>query len=84
MKLYLRDCYDHVVQIMDLLDNYREMTSGLLEVYLSSMSNHLNNVMRALMIFATICIPLSFLVGVYGTNFSNDTSPWEIPQLRLY
>lgn len=83
-KIYLRDCYDHVVQIMDLVDNYREMASGLLEVYLSSVSNRLNDVMRVLTIFATIFIPLSFLVGVYGMNFSNETSPWAMPELRWY
>lgn len=83
-KIYLRDCYDHVVQIMDLVDNYREMASGLLEIYLSSMSNRLNDVMRVLTIFATIFIPLSFMVGVYGMNFSNDASPWAMPELQWY
>lgn len=83
-KLYLRDCYDHVIQIMDLVDNYREMVSSLLEVYLSSVSNRLNDVMRVLTIFATIFIPLSFLVGIYGMNFSNETSPWAMPELQWY
>ncbi len=83
-KIYLRDCYDHVMQIMDLVDNYREMASALLEIYLSSMSNRLNDVMRVLTIIATIFIPLSFLVGVYGMNFSNDVSPWAMPELRWY
>lgn len=80
-RLYLNDCYDHTVQLMDLVETYREVASGLTEIYLSSMSHRLNEVMRVLTVIATIFIPLTFVVGVYGMNF--DTRwPWNMPELR--
>jgi len=83
--LYLRDCYDHTVQIMDLMETYRDMTSSMLDVYLSSISYKLNDVMRVLTVISTIFIPLTFLVGVYGMNFSaNSKSPWAMPELNWY
>lgn len=66
---YLRDCYDHIVQIMDLFETYRDMAGGMLDVYLSSASNRLNEVMRVLTVISTLFIPPTFLVGVYGMNF---------------
>jgi magnesium transporter len=69
VKIHLRDCTDHAVQLLDLAENYREMCSSLLEVYLSTVSNRLNDVMRVLTVISTIFIPLSFFVGVYGMNF---------------
>lgn len=84
-RLYLRDCYDHTVQIMELLETYREMTTEMLDVYLSSASNRLNEIMRVLTVIATIFIPLTFLVGVYGMNFRmNSNSPWAMPELDWY
>lgn len=84
-KVYLRDCYDHTVQILDLLETYRDMTTSMLDLYLSSVSNRLNEVMRVLTVIATIFIPLTFIVGVYGMNFgANEKSPWAMPELRLY
>lgn len=81
--LYLRDCYDHTVQIMEPVESYREMGSSMLEVYLSSVSHRLNDIMRVLTIIATIFIPLTFIVGVYGMNFGNNsTSWWAMPELR--
>ena len=68
---YLRDCYDHTIQIMDLFETYRDMTAGMMDVYLSSVSNRLNEVMRVLTVIATIFIPPTFIVGVYGMNFIN-------------
>ncbi|MFO0724153.1 MAG: magnesium/cobalt transporter CorA [Myxococcota bacterium] len=76
-RIYLRDCYDHSVQMMDLIETYREMASNLLDVYLSSVSNRLNEAMRFLTVISTIFIPLSFLVGVYGMNFD------FMPELHL-
>jgi magnesium transporter len=82
-RVFLRDCYDHTVEILDLLETYREMAAGMLDVYLSSMSNRLNDIMRVLTIIATIFIPLTFIAGVYGMNFNaNATSPWAMPELR--
>jgi magnesium transporter len=68
-RFYVKDIYDHTIQIMDSLDTYREMLSSILDIYMSSTSNKLNNVMKTLTIIATIFIPLTFLVGVYGMNF---------------
>lgn len=83
-KLYFNDCYDHTIQIMDLNETYREMVTGLMDIYLSSVSFRLNEIMRVLTIIATIFIPLTFIVGLYGMNFSNDKSPWAMPELHWY
>ncbi len=82
-KLYLRDCYDHAVHALDLVESYREMASSLLDIYFSSLSNRLNDVMRVLTIIATVFIPLSFIVGLYGMNFDRTTSPWNMPELGM-
>jgi magnesium transporter len=67
--IYLRDVYDHTVQVMDTIETYREMISGMLDIYLSSISNRLNSVMKVLTIIATIFMPLTFIAGIYGMNF---------------
>ncbi len=82
-KLYLRDCYDHAIHALDLVESYREMASSLLDIYLSSLSNRLNDVMKVLTIIATVFIPLSFIVGLYGMNFDRSVSPWNMPELGL-
>ncbi len=69
VQVYLRDCYDHVFQILDILENYRELASSLMDVYLSSMSNKMNEIMKVLTIISTIFIPLTFIAGIYGMNF---------------
>jgi magnesium transporter len=68
-EIYLRDVYDHTVQVMDTIEVYREMLSGMLDIYLSSVSNKLNAVMKVLTIIATIFMPLTFIAGIYGMNF---------------
>jgi magnesium transporter len=68
-KIYLRDVYDHTIQVIDTIETLRDMVSGMLDIYLSSVSNRLNAVMKVLTIIATIFIPLTFIVGVYGMNF---------------
>ena len=84
-RVFLRDCYDHTIQIMDLLETYRDMSVSLLDIYLSSVSNRLNEIMRVLTMIATVFIPLTFIVGVYGMNFdANNTSPWAMPELYWY
>ena len=80
-EVYLRDCYDHTIQVMDLLETYRDMVGSLLEIYLSSVSNRMNDVMRVLTVIATIFIPLTFIVGVYGMNFDRSTGPLSMPEL---
>jgi len=67
--IYLRDVYDHTIQVIDTVETFRDMLSGILDVYLSSISNKMNEVMKVLTIIATIFIPLTFLAGVYGMNF---------------
>lgn len=68
-QIYLRDVYDHLIQIIDTIESYRDMIVGMLDVYLSSTSNKLNEVMKVLTIISTLFIPLTFLAGVYGMNF---------------
>lgn len=67
--IYLRDLYDHTIQVMDTVESFRDMVSGMLDTYLSSISNRMNAVMKVLTIIATIFIPLTFIVGIYGMNF---------------
>jgi len=83
-RLYLRDSYDHVAQIMDMVETFRELALGLVEGYQSSMSNRMNEVMKVLTIIATIFIPLSFVAGLYGMNFNPEKSPLNMPELAWY
>jgi magnesium transporter len=71
VRVYLRDTYDHCVQVIDVIETYREMAGGLLDVYLSTESNRMNEVMKVLTIMASIFIPLTFIAGVYGMNFEH-------------
>jgi magnesium transporter len=80
--IYLRDCYDHAVQIIDMVETYRELASNLMDVYLSSVSNRMNEVMKVLTVISTIFIPLTFVVGVYGMNFDTDL-PGNMPELKI-
>ncbi len=85
-KVYLRDCYDHVVQLMDLVESYREVTAGLMELYHSSVGLRTNEVMRVLTVITSVFIPLTFIVGVYGMNFAPHTEdgqplPFNMPEL---
>lgn len=83
-KLFLRDCYDHSSQLLDLSETYRELCSDLMDIYLSNISNKMNEVMKFLTIISTIFIPLTFIVGVYGMNFNPESSPWNMPELTAY
>jgi magnesium transporter len=68
-SIYFRDVYDHTIQVIDSVETFRDMLSGMLDIYLSSVSNRMNEVMKLLTIIATIFIPLTFIAGVYGMNF---------------
>jgi magnesium transporter len=68
-KVYVRDVYDHTIQVIDTIENYREVLSSMLDIYLSSLSNSMNLVMKTLTIIATIFMPLTFIAGIYGMNF---------------
>lgn len=83
-RIYLRDCHDHIAQILDILESLRERSTGLTEVYLSSLSNKMNEVMKVLTIIATIFMPLGFIAGIYGMNFDRDKSPLNMPELGWY
>ncbi len=78
---FLRDCYDHTIQLMDIVETYREIASGLLDVYISSVSAKLNEIMKVLTIIATIFMPLSFIASLYGMNFDRGVSSWNMPEL---
>jgi magnesium transporter len=86
-KVFLRDLYDHTVQIMDLIESYRDATNGLVELYLSSVSLRTNETMRVLTVMSSIFIPLTFVVGLYGMNFQNTTAdgspaPTNMPEIH--
>ncbi|QKT04517.1 magnesium/cobalt transporter CorA [Ectothiorhodospiraceae bacterium 2226] len=81
---YLRDCQDHLLQIMEWIDAYREVAAGLLELYLSSASHRSSESLRWLTIIATLFIPPTFIVGLYGMNFDPAVSPWNMPELQAY
>lgn len=83
-KVFLRDCYDHTIQVIDMIETFRDLASGMLDVYLSSMSNRMNEVMKVLTIISTIFIPLNFIAGIYGMNFDTEASPLNMPELHWY
>ena len=83
-RVFLRDTYDHAIQIIDMIETYRDLAGGLLDVYLSSTSNRLNEVMKVLTIISTIFIPLNFIAGFYGMNFDRQASPLNMPELGWY
>jgi magnesium transporter len=85
-QIYLRDCYDHTIQLMDLVETYKEITAGLMELYHSSVGLRTNEVMRVLTVITSIFIPLTFVVGIYGMNFAPQTPdgkplPLNMPEL---
>ncbi len=82
--IYLRDCYDHAVQVMDMVETYRELASGLMDVYLSAVSNKMNEIMKVLTVVSSIFIPLTFVAGIYGMNFNTEKSPYNMPELNWY
>jgi len=81
---FFRDCHDHVIQIVDILETFHERAASLTDLYLSSLSNKMNEIMKVLTIIATIFIPLSFIAGLYGMNFNPAASPYNMPELSWY
>ena len=77
ITVFIRDLYDHTIQVIDSIDTLQEILSGLQDLYLSSVSNKMNEVMKVLTIFAAIFIPLTFMAGIYGMNFE------FMPELKL-
>ncbi|ACK71077.1 magnesium and cobalt transport protein CorA [Gloeothece citriformis PCC 7424] len=71
VQIYLRDCYDHVIQLWEIIEAYRELAASLMELYESAISNRMNEIMKFLTVISTIFIPLTFIAGIYGMNFEN-------------
>jgi magnesium transporter len=86
VRPYLRDCYDHIVQVVELVETYRELTADLRDLHMSSVSNRINETMRILTIISTIFIPLTFIAGIYGMNFdfADGAKPLNMPELHWY
>ncbi|MGQ1947028.1 magnesium/cobalt transporter CorA [Geofilum sp. OHC36d9] len=82
VKIFMRDVYDHIVQVIDSIENQREMVFSLYDMYMSSLSNRMNEVMKVLTIIATIFIPLTFIAGIYGMNFNPEAGKWNMPELN--
>lgn len=81
-RIFLRDCYDHTVQIMDVIESYRDLTSGIMDLYLSSVSMRTNEIIRVLTVVTAVFIPLTFIAGIYGMNFDTEISPYNMPELE--
>jgi len=84
INYFLKDLYDHTIQVIDTVETFRDMITGMLDIYLSSISNRMNEIMKVLTIFAVIFIPLTFIAGVYGMNFNTAASPFNMPELNWY
>lgn len=84
VKVFIRDVYDHLIQVIDSIETSREMVFGLYDMYMSGLSNRMNEVMKVLTIIATIFIPLTFIAGIYGMNFNPEASPLNMPELSWY
>ncbi|MCE9553171.1 MAG: magnesium/cobalt transporter CorA [Planctomycetes bacterium] len=81
-RTYLRDCQDHTIQIIDLVENDRDLCSDLRDFYLSAVSNRMNEIMKVLTIITTLLMPLSLIASIYGMNFNTKISPWNMPELE--
>jgi len=80
-EIYLRDVYDNTIRINETIEALKESLSGMHDIYLSSVSNRMNEVMKVLTIFAAIFIPLTFIAGIYGMNFNTESSRFNMPEL---
>ena len=78
-RTYLRDCFDHTVAVLDLVESYREMTNGLMEVYLMQANNRMSEVMKTMAVITVFFLPLTFLTGLYGMNFDRERG--NMPEL---
>ncbi|USG99073.1 magnesium/cobalt transporter CorA [Thermococcus argininiproducens] len=81
---YLEELYNHVMEVLDIIENQREMASGLVEIYYSTLSMKTNDIIRILTVVSTIFIPLTFITGIYGMNFNSKISPYNMPELNWY
>jgi len=81
-RVFLRDCVDHCVQIIDVIESYRDLTAGMMDLHISQQTQRTNAVMKVLTIMSSIFIPLTFVAGIYGMNFDPDAGPLSMPELR--
>jgi magnesium transporter len=81
-RMYLRDCHDHAVQLIDVLESYRDIAGDVRDFYLASISNRMNQIMKTLTVISTIFLPLSFIASIYGMNFNPSASKWNMPELN--
>lgn len=80
-RFFLRDCFDHVIQLLEMVESYRELTADLREFQMSLVSNRMNEIMKVLTVLSTLFMPVTFIAGVYGMNF-DTSSPWNMPELH--
>jgi magnesium transporter len=83
-RLYMRDCYDHLSRIIDLVEMYRELSTDLMNIYLSTVNNRMNEIIKVLTVITTMFIPPTFIAGLYGMNFKPEKSPYNMPELEWY
>lgn len=81
---YLEELHEHVMEILDIIENHREMTNGLIDIYYSTLPMKTNDIIRILTVVSTIFIPLTFITGIYGMNFNTRISPYNMPELNWY
>jgi hypothetical protein len=84
VRVFLRDVHDHAFEVLDTIETFRDLSVGLMDVYLSQASNRMNEVMTTLTLVSTVFIPLTFIAGVYGMNFKGERSPLNMPELEWY
>lgn len=82
--LYLRDCYDHTIQLIDVAETFRETCTDLRELYLSEINQQTSEITKVLTFIATLFLPISFIAGMYGMNFDPAASPWNMPELKWF
>lgn len=83
-RALLRDSYDRLMQVLETIETYRELSSGLMDIYLSALGQKTNEVMKTLTVISTIFIPLTFVAGIYGMNFNTERSPFNMPELNWF
>ncbi len=80
-RVYLRDCYDHTIQLLDMIETHREIAAAMTEIYLTGINSRTNEIMKVLTVIATVFMPLGFIASLYGMNFDRAASPWNMPEL---
>ena len=82
--IFLRDLYDHTIQVVDTVEIFRDLIAGILDIYISTVSNKMNEIMKTLTVFMAVFIPLTLITGIYGMNFNHNKSPYNMPELNWF